>query len=111
MQAAVTILLILLGISSLFEGDCARQLHGEVSQAATSSDVAAQPHLGLDILISTRKLLSRPKHKDEVKFEVVEEDEQNSPPAEISLLFWCSLMAGILLVSLPIVLWRKRALK
>ena len=79
-----------------------------------SEEAKTDLHLPSELSSATKKLLSRPKHDDvdHVEFaESLEEDvETKETSQEISLLFWCLCVAGVLCVSLPIVIYRKRAL-
>ena len=85
----------------------------EVSQTIIPRD-SGLVHSRLEILkTGMRRISSRPKHEDKGEsFEVVEEEDTKEAPSHegFSLLMWCSLMAGILLLSLPVVYYRKRSL-
>jgi hypothetical protein len=89
-------------------------MHGDVSQSQTVASASTNLFQSrLDMIGSMRKLLARPKHEKDEKmtFAVLDEEEEDAETSpEMSLIFFCSIMAGILLVALPIVYWRKRAL-
>ena len=117
MRASFFLSLLLLSLSLLLQGGgCSRQtMHGDVSQSQTVASASTNLFQSrLDLIGSMRKLLARPKHeKDEEKmtFAVLDEEEEDAETSpEMSLLLFCFIMAGFLLVALPIVYWRKRAL-
>ena len=111
MSPLILFLLSLLTLSSLvLQGECSRQLEAMHGSEGAKTDL----HLQSEMSSATKKLLSRPKHdeEDHVEFaeSLEEEVEMKEAPQEVSLLFWCLCAAGMLCVSLPIVIYRKRAL-